>query len=135
MNDDSIKESLPTNVVDIPDDVKPEDFPELLEKTIVSFNTGDVIEGTIVRIDRNEIMVDVGYKSEGIIPLRELTVRKSSNPNELVKEIKLQKAREILQNNSEISLKELSFEVGFNNTSYFSKVYEKRFGVKPLFYK
>ena len=86
MNDDSIKESLPTNVVDIPDDVKPEDFPELLEKTIVSFNTGDVIEGTIVRIDRNEIMVDVGYKSEGIIPLRELTVRKSSNPNELVKE-------------------------------------------------
>ena len=63
MNDDSIKESLPTNVVDIPDDVKPEDFPELLEKTIVSFNTGDVIEGTIVRIDRNEIMVDVGYKS------------------------------------------------------------------------
>ena len=86
MNDDSIKESLPINVVDIPDDVKPEDFPELLEKTIVSFNTGDVIEGTIVRIDRNEIMVDVGYKSEGIIPLRELTVRKSSNPNELVKE-------------------------------------------------
>tara|TARA_B100000029_G_C17483787_1_gene926471 strand:- start:38 stop:1324 length:1287 start_codon:yes stop_codon:yes gene_type:complete len=85
MNDDSIKESLPTNIVVIPDDVKPEDFPELLEKTIVTFNTGDVIEGTIVRIDRNEIMVDVGYKSEGIIPIRELTVRRSTNPNELVK--------------------------------------------------
>ncbi len=85
MNDDSIKESLPTNIVVIPDDVKPEDFPELLEKTIVSFNVGDVIEGTIVRIDRNEIMVDVGYKSEGIIPIRELSVRKSTNPNELVK--------------------------------------------------
>ena len=86
MNDDSIKESIPTNVIDIPDDAKPADFPELLEKTILSFNTGDVIEGTIVRIDRNEIMVDVGYKSEGIIPIKELTVRKSSNPNELVKE-------------------------------------------------
>ena len=86
MNDDSTKESIPKNVIEIPDDVKPEDFPELLEKTIVSFNTGDVIEGTIVRIDRNEIMVDVGYKSEGIIPIRELTVRKFSNPDELVKE-------------------------------------------------
>ena len=37
----------------------------------------------VVRIDRNEVMVDVGYKSEGVIPSRELSVRKSMNPNEV----------------------------------------------------
>ena len=86
MTDNLDENSNSSNVVEIPDDAKPEDFPDLLEKTIVTFNTGDVIEGTVVRIDRNEIFVDVGYKSEGVIPSRELTVRKSINPNEIVKE-------------------------------------------------
>ncbi len=86
MTDNLDEKSNSSNVVVIPDDAKPEDFPDLLEKTIVTFNKGDVIEGTVVRIDRNEIFVDVGYKSEGVIPSRELTVKKSVNPNEIVKE-------------------------------------------------
>jgi len=86
MTDNLDEKSNTSNVVQIPDDAKPEDFPDLLEKTIITFNTGDVIEGKVVRIDRNEIFVDVGYKSEGVVPSRELTVRKSVNPNEIVKE-------------------------------------------------
>ena len=68
MTDNIEDTSQPSNVVSLPDDIKPEDFPELLEQTLVTFNDGDVIEGTIVRVDRNEVMVDVGYKSEGVIP-------------------------------------------------------------------
>ena len=86
MVNNSDEASAPSNVVSLPDDIKPEDFPELLEQTLVSFNDGDVIEGTIVRVDRNEVMVDVGYKSEGVIPSRELSVRKGVNPKEIVKE-------------------------------------------------
>jgi len=86
MTDNLDEKSKPSNVVQIPDDAKPEDFPDLLEKTIVTFNTGDVIEGTVVRIDRNEVFLDVGYKSEGVIPSRELTVRKSVNPKDILKE-------------------------------------------------
>ena len=86
MVSNSDEASAPSNVVSLPDDIKPEDFPELLEQTLVSFNDGDVIEGTIVRVDRNEVMVDVGYKSEGVIPSRELSVRKGVNPKEIVKE-------------------------------------------------
>ena len=86
MTDNIEDTSQPSNVVSLPDDIKPEDFPELLEQTLVSFNDGDVIEGTIVRVDRNEVMVDVGYKSEGVIPSRELSVRKGVNPKELVNE-------------------------------------------------
>ena len=86
MVDNNQGDTLPSNVVSLPDDIKPEDFPELLEQTLITFNDGDVIEGTIVRIDRNEVMVDVGYKSEGVIPSRELSVRKGVNPKELVNE-------------------------------------------------
>jgi small subunit ribosomal protein S1 len=86
MTDNSVEASSASNVVELPDNIKPEDFPALLEKTLVSFNNGDVIEGTVVKVDRNEVMVDVGYKSEGIIPSRELSVRKGVNPKDLIKQ-------------------------------------------------
>ena len=60
MTDNSVEASSASNVVELPDNIKPEDFPALLEKTLVSFNNGDVIEGTVVKVDRNEVMVDVG---------------------------------------------------------------------------
>ena len=83
---DNLNETVkPINDVNLPENINPEDFPILLEQTLVSFKNGDVIEGTVVRIDRNEVMVDVGYKSEGVIPSRELSVRKSINPNEVFK--------------------------------------------------
>jgi len=86
MTDNSVEASSASNVVELPDNIKPEDFPALLEKTLVSFNNGDVIEGTVVKVDRNEVMVDVGYKSEGIVPSRELSVRKGVNPKDLIKQ-------------------------------------------------
>ena len=70
MTNNNEETSSPSNVVELPENINPEDFPELLEQTLVTFNNGDVIEGTIVRVDRNEVMVDVGYKSEGVIPSR-----------------------------------------------------------------
>jgi len=86
MTDNSIEARSASNVVELPENIKPEDFPTLLEMTLVSFNNGDVIEGTVVKVDRNEVMVDVGYKSEGIIPSRELSVRKGVNPKDLIKQ-------------------------------------------------
>ena len=83
MSDSQNEAVKPINDVTLPEDISPDDFPALLEQTLVSFKNGDVIEGTVVRIDRNEVMVDVGYKSEGVIPSRELSVRKSINPNEV----------------------------------------------------
>ena len=85
MSDDQNK--LDQTIVNstIPDDFSPEDFPKLIEESLISFNNGDVIEGMVVSIDRSEVMVDVGYKSEGVIPSRELSVRKYINPNEVFK--------------------------------------------------
>jgi small subunit ribosomal protein S1 len=52
--------------------------------TMVSFEEGDVVNGRVVRIDKDEVLVDIGYKSEGVIPAGELSIRKSVDPAEEV---------------------------------------------------
>src|SRR3712207_3392298 len=54
------------------------------DATIVPFEEGDVVTGHVVRIDKDEVLVDIGYKSEGVIPSNELSIRKSVNPAEEV---------------------------------------------------
>jgi small subunit ribosomal protein S1 len=48
--------------------------------TMVSFDEGDVVKGKVVRIDKDEVLVDIGYKAEGVIPSTELSIRKSVDP-------------------------------------------------------
>ncbi len=52
--------------------------------TMVSFDEGDVVNGRVVRIDKDEVLVDIGYKAEGVIPSNELSIRKSVDPAEEV---------------------------------------------------
>ena len=52
--------------------------------TIPVFGEGDVVSGRVVRIDKDEVLVDIGYKSEGVIPLSELSIRKSVNVSDEV---------------------------------------------------
>ena len=47
------------------------------DATLVPFEEGDVVTGKVVRIDKDEVLVDIGYKSEGVIPANELSIRKS----------------------------------------------------------
>jgi len=54
------------------------------DATIVPFSEGDVVSGKVVRIDKDEVLVDIGYKSEGVIPSNELSIRKSANPHDEV---------------------------------------------------
>ncbi len=56
-----------------------------LEKDLESFNKGDIITGHVVQINDNEVMVDVGGKSEGIIPMSELFASKAEDPSTIVK--------------------------------------------------
>ena len=54
------------------------------DATIVPFDEGDVVTGKVVRIDKDEVLVDIGYKSEGVIPSGELSIRKSVDTSEEV---------------------------------------------------
>jgi small subunit ribosomal protein S1 len=54
------------------------------DATIVPFEEGDVVSGKVVQIDQDEVLVDIGYKSEGVIPMNELSIRKSVDPHDEV---------------------------------------------------
>lgn len=61
-----------------------EDFLAAIDATIKYFNDGDIVEGTIVKVDRDEVLLDIGYKTEGVIPSRELSIKHDVDPNEVV---------------------------------------------------
>ena len=61
-----------------------EDFLAAIDSTIKYFNDGDIVEGTVVKIDHDEVLLDIGYKTEGVIPSRELSIKHEIDPNEVV---------------------------------------------------
>ncbi|MCB1016333.1 MAG: S1 RNA-binding domain-containing protein, partial [Acidimicrobiales bacterium] len=52
--------------------------------TMVDVDDGQIVEGTVVKVDRDEVLLDIGYKSEGVIPARELSIRNDVDPAEIV---------------------------------------------------
>ncbi len=60
-------------------------FEEAMEQTLKTLNTGDVVEGTVVEVRPTEVIVDLGFKSDGIIPASELTDDPEVKPSDIVK--------------------------------------------------
>ena len=54
------------------------------DATFTLFEEGEVVSGIVVRIDKDEVLVDIGYKSEGVIPSNELSIRKNIDPGDEV---------------------------------------------------
>ena len=59
-------------------------FIDAIDETIKYFNDGDIVEGVIVKVDRDEVLLDIGYKTEGVIPSRELSIKHDVDPFEVV---------------------------------------------------
>jgi len=59
-------------------------FADAIAGTIVEVEDGQVVNGTVVKIDKDEVLLDIGYKSEGVIPSRELSIRNDIDPHEVV---------------------------------------------------
>ena len=59
-------------------------FLDAIDETIKYFNDGDIVEGVIVKVDRDEVLLDIGYKTEGVIPSRELSIKHDVDPNDVV---------------------------------------------------
>ena len=60
-------------------------FADAIAGTLVEVEDGQLVNGTVVKIDRDEVLLDIGYKSEGVILARELSIRNDVNPNDIVK--------------------------------------------------
>ncbi|AXE39175.1 30S ribosomal protein S1 [Acidipropionibacterium virtanenii] len=62
----------------------PEAFMAAVDATIKYFNDGDIVTGTVVKVDRDEVLLDIGYKTEGVIPSKELSIKHDVDPFEVV---------------------------------------------------
>jgi len=81
----SIEATKPTTPqVAINDIGSDEDFLAAVDSTIKYFNDGDIVDGDVVKVDRDEVLLDIGYKTEGVIPSRELSIKHDVNPDEVV---------------------------------------------------
>jgi small subunit ribosomal protein S1 len=65
-------------------DLTPEQLREAIEASLRDFKDGDLVAGKVVKIDRDEVLLDIGYKSEGVIPTKELSIRHDVDPNAVV---------------------------------------------------
>ena len=65
-------------------EISDEEMNALIDGTINPFEEGDLVTGTIVKLDRDEVLLDIGFKSEGVIPVRELSIRRDVDPSEVV---------------------------------------------------
>lgn len=68
---------------DLPDSIA-DDFERAIAATVIEFKEGDIVEGTVVSVDAEGAMVDIGYKSEGLIPTDELSIRNNVDPHQVV---------------------------------------------------
>lgn len=77
---------MSTNVpqVAINDIGNEEEFLAAVDATIKYFNDGDLVSGEVVKVDHDEVLLDIGYKTEGVIPSRELSIKHDVDPDEVV---------------------------------------------------
>lgn len=62
-----------------------DDFAHSIDKTLVQIRPGQVLKGNVVQITDNEVCVNIGYKSDGLIPRSELSLEGDVNPRESCK--------------------------------------------------
>ncbi|MBB1253389.1 30S ribosomal protein S1 [Streptomyces alkaliterrae] len=80
----STESTVTTPQVAVNDIGSEEAFLAAIDETIKYFNDGDIVDGVIVKVDRDEVLLDIGYKTEGVIPSRELSIKHDVDPNEVV---------------------------------------------------
>src|SRR5919109_165755 len=66
-------------------DLEGDELAKAYEDSLKDFDDGDVVTGHVLKIDKDEVLVDIGYKSEGVIPIKELSIRHDVDPREEVK--------------------------------------------------
>ncbi len=76
--------STEASTVAVDDFGTPEAFLAAVDATIKYFNDGDIVSGTVVKVDKDEVLLDIGYKTEGVIPSKELSIKHDVDPFDVV---------------------------------------------------
>jgi ribosomal protein L29 len=90
----------------VDNDLTDAEFEAALESSVQAMEEGRVIEGVVVKVDPDEVLLDIGWKSEGVIPVRELSIKELEVKLRDLKEesfdLRLQKATGQLENAARI---------------------------------
>ncbi|NNC81915.1 MAG: 30S ribosomal protein S1 [Acidimicrobiales bacterium] len=73
---------IPRQITD--NNVGEAELDEAYSASMVTVEDGQLVEGSVVKVDRDEVLLDIGYKAEGVIPARELSIRNDADPFEIV---------------------------------------------------
>ena len=73
---------IPRQITD--QDIEDQFLDDAYASTMVQVEDGQMVIGKVVKVDRDEVLLDIGYKAEGIIPSRELSIRNVADPSEIV---------------------------------------------------
>jgi 4-hydroxy-3-methylbut-2-enyl diphosphate reductase len=81
----TVGEPLEEQTEEIPGDAaEREEVEAQMAESMKKLRRGDIVRGTVVQVNENEVLVDIGGKCEGIIPVGELSQRKITHPGEIV---------------------------------------------------
>ena len=79
--------STPNNIIkEVFTSMSEESFEQLLEGSLKTIHNGEVVEGTVIRVKEDEIVLNIGYKADGIITRNEYTNTPNVDLRTLVKE-------------------------------------------------
>ena len=84
MTTSTVQPSTRTPQVAVNDIGSEKDLLAAIDTTIKYFNDGDIVEGTVVKVDHDEVLLDIGYKTEGVILSRELSIKHDVDPEDVV---------------------------------------------------
>ncbi len=91
-------------------------FDQLLEESLVTIHNGDIVEGTVIRVKEDEIVLNIGYKADGIITRSEYTNTPNVDLRQLVHEGEKMQAKVMKVNDGEgqvlLTYKRLAAEKG-----------------------
>ncbi|MHB8984717.1 MAG: bifunctional 4-hydroxy-3-methylbut-2-enyl diphosphate reductase/30S ribosomal protein S1 [Eubacteriales bacterium] len=81
--EENVTESPDTGAATPEESVPEEGMKDAVE--VKAVRHGEVVKGTVVHVGQDEVMVDIGAKSEGVIPIRELSCCEITSPQDVVK--------------------------------------------------
>ncbi len=109
--------STPNNIIKEVQKIMSEmSFDQLLEESLKTIHNGEVVEGTVIRVKEDEIVLNIGYKADGIITRSEYTNTPNVDLTTLVKEGDTMQAKVLKVNDGEgqvlLTYKRLAAEKG-----------------------
>ena len=109
--------STPNNIIEeVHTSMSDLSFEQLLEESFKTIHNGEVVEGTVIRVKEDEIVLNIGYKADGIITRSEYTNTPNVDLTEIVKEGDKMQAKVLKVNDGEgqvlLTYKRLAAEKG-----------------------